>query len=145
MKKKLFLLLALVILAGGCIKIKGESVPILYAKVTMDEINGIMVIEDVQAYAGEIDKFDSPMDQYPKNFPAVYVDVIQNMTKKNYQTGIFYKGPGVYNFTVGIERAFNKSAPVAVTISAVNATGEYVDGQGMRFNWSFEKQSKKFK
>src|SRR3989304_4127566 len=111
MKIMLILLLVLVLLAGGCLEKFQGNVHVLNAKVTMgEEINGTMVIQGIEAYAVEMPRNKAPLDdQFPEKFPAVYVDIVQNTTKINYQVGKSYQGPGVYNLVIGIERNLTKS------------------------------------
>lgn len=150
MKVKFVLLLILALLAGGCIeKLKAlqENVPVLNAKVTMGEgVNGTMVIQNIEAFWVEMPRKNAPMDfQFPEKFPAVYVDIIQNTSKMNYQVGKSYNGPGVYNYTIGMEKELNKNAPAVLFIEAIDKTTNTVDAKEMLLNWSTEIQSKTFK
>ncbi len=145
MKLTLVLILMFALLASGCLETVGEKVPVLYMNVTMgEEINGTMVIKAVEAHAGEMPKLAAPHDQLAQNFPAIYVNVVQDMFPRGFQTGKDYVGPGVYNFTMGIEKELNKSGAMGISIEAVNKS-EIEDLKAMRFNWSTEKQSATFK
>lgn len=140
----------LAILAGGCLeKLQGlqADVPVLHAKVTMgDEVNGTMVIQGIEAYAEDIPRNKAPMySQYPEKFPAVYVDIIQNVSKLNYQVGRVYNGPGVYDFSIGLKGNLTRSLPVALVISTVDKDSEWREYRTVVFNWSTEIQNKTFK
>jgi hypothetical protein len=150
MNVKLVLLLMLAILAGGCIeKLQGlqADVPVLHAKVTMgEEFNGTMVIQGIEAYAEDIPRNKAPMyNQFPEKFPAVYIDIVQNMSKLNYQVGKNYNGPGVYDFSIGLKGNLTRSKPVAILISTVDKNSESGVYQTFIFNWSTQIQNKTFK
>ncbi len=151
MNNKIIGLLLLFIIASGCLenfeKLRDTDVPVLNVKITMaEENNGTMVIGGIEAYAQDMPKSRAPLyDQFPEKFPAIYADIIQNVSKINYQVGKGYEGPGTYSLTVGIDRNLTKSAPVAVVVTAVDKEGNPVDVQGMSFNWSSVVQSKTFK
>ena len=151
MRNKFIILILIFFLAGGCVenleKLRDTDVPVLNVKITMaEENNGTMVIGGIEAYAVEMPKSNAPIyDQFPEKFPAVYADIIQNVSKLNYQIGKAYDGPGTYNLTIGIEKNLTKSAPVAIVVTAVDKEGNPVDVQGIPFNWSEVVQSKNFK
>ncbi len=135
------------LLTSGCLESIGDKVPVLYAKVTVEgDTNGTtMVITGIEAHAGEISKLKAQVEQIPKDFPAVYVNVVQDRMPIAYQTGQDYVGPGVYSFTLGIKGEVNSSLPTTITAEVINVTQETVDFKRMPFNWSTEIQSKTFK
>jgi hypothetical protein len=145
MKFMFVLILIFALLAGGCIGNLGGKVPVMYVNVTMGETNGTMVIDGIEAHTGEVPKLQDPGEQLAKDFPAVYVNVVQNMMPQAYQTGKDYVGPGVYNYTLGFQTEINKTTPMIITVQAINKTAETVDLQAMYFNWTTETQSKTFK
>lgn len=149
MKFKLILLLAAVLLASGCLDryIYGEeNVPVLYVNVTMGEdANGSMVVEGIEAHAGEMPRFKAPQEVYAGSFPSVQVVAVQNLSKLTYPNGQKYTGPGIYRYVLGFEREINKSKPAAIMVETIINSTEYPDVNGMRFNWSAEVQSKTFK
>lgn len=148
MEIKLVLILGLVFAAGGCLDVfQGEEVPVVFAKVTLgEEPNGRIVVESVEAYGKDLPRLNAPLDdQFPNEFPAVYVDLVQNMTKINFQVGRDYTGPGVYDMSIGIEKGIDKNEPLAVVIQIVNEAGDFDDSQSMKMNWSTEIQNKTFK
>ncbi len=141
------IILMFALLASGCLESIGAKVPVLYANVTVEgDANGTkMVIRSIEASTGEVPKLQAQVEQLPKNFPAVYVNIVQSMMPLAYQTGQDYVGPGVYRFTVGIKSEVNRSLPMAISAEAINRTQETVDIKFMPFNWSTEIQSKTFK
>ena len=144
MKFMFVLIFAFALMVSGCIETVGENVPVLYVNVTMgEEINGTMIIQAVEAHAGEMPKLKAPRDQLAQDFPAVYVNVVQDMFPRGFQTGKDYFGPGVYNFTMGIEREINKSGAMGISVQALNKS-DIADLKAMRFKWSTEKQSATF-
>lgn len=151
MRNKFIIFLLISILASGCLenleKLRDTDVPVLNVKITMaEENNGTMVIGAIEAYAVEMRKSQAPIyDQFPTKFPAIYADIIQNVSKINYQTGKNYEGPGTYNLTIGVEDNFTKTVPVAIVVTAIDNERNAIDVQGMKFNWSTETQSKNFK
>jgi len=151
MNNKIIGLILLFIIAGGCLenleKLRDTDVPVLNVKITMaKENNGTMVIGGIEAYAEDMPKSRAPLyDQFPEKFPAVYADIVQNVSKISYQVGKNYEGPGTYNLTIGIEDNLTKTMPVAIMVKAIDKEGNAIDMQGMRFNWSTEVQSKNFK
>jgi len=141
-----FIMVALV--TSGCIgNLIAEKVPVLYVNVTVNEdANGTMIIKGVEAYGGEMPEFDAPGEQLPKNFPAIFTEVVQNMTIITYKSGNDYTVPGVYNYSIGFwPGELNRSAPMVIWVKAVNENSDYVDAKSMDFKWSSEVQSKTFK
>ncbi len=149
--KIVFLLLA-VLLASGCL-FTGQKVPVLNVNVTVaEDANKTMVVKGIDAYIGEVPKGDDPYSIIPKYWPAVYVDTIQGWNKVTYQSGIYYEGPGRYDFILGFETnesnnelKINKSQPAIILAYALNEAGERTSEMRMVFNWSTEVQRKTFK
>ncbi|VVB84567.1 Uncharacterised protein [uncultured archaeon] len=146
MKSWLILILTCILLLSGCIEKINAKVPVVYVNVSMGEdANGTMVIQGVEAYAGELPKLDAPKEQLAGNFPAVYVNIVQDMFPRAYLTGKDYVGPGVYSYIVGFDTKLNTSEPMGVRVEAINSKGETIDLKAMRFNWSSTIQSKTYK
>ncbi len=147
MKMRYILILALVLLASGCIENPtGRNVPVVYANVTLSgDPNGTILINGIEASAGEMPEFNAPLEQIPKKLPAIYVSVVQNMMPITFQAGREYSGPGVYNLTVGFENPVNRSVPMVITVMVYNRTEDMVNINYLPFNWSTESQSKTFK
>ncbi|MDD5615584.1 MAG: hypothetical protein PHH85_05220 [Candidatus Methanoperedens sp.] len=141
MKLKLIVLIVFVLLMSGCLDSISSKVPVLYANITVSEdANGNPTVTQIDARAGEFPKIRAIEDQVPDDFPAIIVNVIQNMMRLNYYTGKDYHGPGVYNFVIGMEHEVNTSVPIIIN-AYVSFNNSEAPISAMLFNWSTEEQS----
>ncbi|VVB86240.1 Uncharacterised protein [uncultured archaeon] len=136
MKFMFILIFVFALMVSGCIGNIGENVPVMYVNVTVGEPNGTMVIQEIEAHTGEMPKLTAPQERTPNEFPAIYVNVVQDMFPRAFQTGKDYSGPGVYNFTLGFQREINRSVPMQIIAQAINKTSDTVDLKVMNFNWT---------
>lgn len=141
MKLKLIVFIVFVLLMSGCLDFIGPKVPVVYANITVSEDpNGGVYIQQIVAYAGEMPKIRALEEQVPNDWPAIFVNVVQNMMRLNYYTGQDYHGPGAYNFVIGMENDFNKTAPMFIS-SYVSFKDNTTNPTVMLFNWSTEVQT----
>lgn len=164
---KYFIILSMVILTAGCIDnilSMGQTSPVIYVDVTVKEMdlvkelgmdssvvvrlnetnNNTAIVSKIEVYGGEMPKLSAPKESLADTFPAVYVAVVQGGRILNYQTGLDYRGPGMYNFTLGLEYNVNKSIPLNMLVRTINESGDDMHSANFKFNWSEQKQNKTF-
>lgn len=140
MKLKLIVLIVFVLLMSGCLDFIGDKVPVVYANFTINEdANGNPWIQQIEVHAGNASKISSHEDEIPEAWPAIYVNIVQNMRKLNYYTGYDYNGPGSYNMQIGMETEANTSAPL-VMVAYLSLNDSQTEPVIMVFNWSAEEQ-----
>lgn len=159
---KYFVILGIIALSGGCIEqvlSGGQTSPVMYATVVVDEISinttqnvklnessdNAVVVKSIELYGGEMPKLKAPKENLADRFPAVYIRVVQRAGLINYQTGAEYKGPGIYNFTVGFKEGLDKNNSMNVIVRTFNESGTPMFSSNFVYNWSENKQSKTFK
>lgn len=159
---KYFVILSLIILTAGCLDnifSMGQKSPVLYVDITTEEINfndsriiklnennsNSVVVNEVVIYGSELPKIKAPSESLADDVPAIYIRVIQDSVNINYPTGMDYKGPGNYNFTIGFEKDINKSIPMRIWLQTFNDTGTKMFENYFVYNWSEDKQTKTFK